>query len=446
MQRREFLESTAGAVAWTALSVSRVRGANDRVSLGLIGSGSRGRVLLRLMRALPGVEFRAVCDVYQPSAAQAKSLAGAQAESYGDFRNLLEQKDIDAVVIATSNHWHAIPTILACDAGKDVYVEKPMTHNVKEGQVMIQTARRTKRIVAVGSQHRSAPHFREVEELIQSGKMGEVRFVRVWWFTNTFPNLLASLPDSDAPAGMDWDFYLGPAPKVPFNQNRFRSFRSYFDYAGGTVSDVAAHRLDTLHQIMHVDTPKTITAAGGRFGTQNCGDVPDLVQATCEYPGFVCSYEICDLNAHGVGGRTPGMKYYLAVGEDDRPEGLAFYGTDGAIFTDRFGYEIYPELTPDSRGQRSSGKPKYTMERTWKNATDATDLHVRNFIDCIRNRKTPNAPVEVGHKGANICHLCNIAYRTGRKLHWNGEKEVFENDPEAKQELSRRARAPWTQI
>ncbi len=445
MRRREFLEGAAGAVAWTAVSANSVMGANDRVSLGLIGCGSRSRVLLDAMKAIPGVEFRAVCDVYEPYMTRAKSTAGPQAQSFADFRKLLEQKDIDAVVIATSNHWHAIPSVLACEAGKDVYVEKPMTHNVKEGQVMVQTARRTKRIVAVGSQQRSAPHFREVEDLIQSGKLGEVRFVRVWWFKNRYPNMSPEVPDSAVPSGMDWDFYLGPAPKVPFNQNRFRNFRSYFDYAGGAVSDFGAHRLDTMHQIMHADTPKTVVAAGGRFATQNCGDVPDLVQATYEYPGFVCSYEICDLNAHGVGGRTPGRTYYFSVGEEDHPEGLAFYGTNGAVFADRFGYDIYPELTPDSR-RRGSGKPQYAAERKWKNATDATELHVRNFIDCLRSRKAPNAPVEIGHKGANICHLCNIAYRTGRKLHWNGEKEIFENDPGANREISRQARAPWTQI
>ena len=224
------------------------------------------------------------------------------ARVFGDFRKLLEQKDIDAVHIATPDHWHAIPTVLACEAGKDVYVEKPLAHNVSEGRAMVAAARKYKRIVQAGTQHRSAPHYREVERIIQSGELGEVRFVRVWNYSNLTPNGIGRTPDSPAPEGLDWDFYLGPAPKVPFNRARFLgTFRWFWDYAGGTITDFGTHRFDTVHQVMDVEAPKTVSATGGRFSLKDNGEMPDVLQATYEYDGFVLSYEACNINAHGTG-------------------------------------------------------------------------------------------------------------------------------------------------
>jgi predicted dehydrogenase len=427
-------------VLWTtALSAQRVLGANDRVGIGLIGCGGRGRYVARLMREAPNVEFRGVCDVYEQNAGSAREWAGSSSQAYSDFRKLLERKDIDAVLIGTPDHWHAIPTVLACEAGKDVYVEKPLAHNVHEGRVMVDAARKYKRIVQAGTQQRSATHFPEVAKIIQSGELGEVRFVRVWNFTNLFPNGIGNPPDSDPPEGLDWDMYLGPAPKVPYNRARFlATYRYFYDYSGGYITDFGTHRFDTVHQIMGVDTPKAVSASGGRFSLKCAGDVPDTVQVTFEYPGFIMSYEATNLNSHGLGGRTQGMKYYNARGELDRPHGMAFYGTNGALFADRIGYEIYPETGRD--------RPEPRIRPRSLNTTDATGLHARHFIDCIRNRSKSAADVEIGHRSTIIAHLGNIALKTGRKLQWDSEKERFRNDAEANRLLSRKARKPWDLI
>src|SRR5262245_7965051 len=226
MKRREFIKQTTAAVSTTAISAKRVAGANDRVIIGLIGCGGRGLDVAQLMRKVPGAEYGAVCDVYAPNAERAKQQLNDSARVFGDFRRLLELKDVDAVHIATPDHWHAIPTVMACEAGKDVYVEKPLAHNVREGRAMAAAARKHKRIVQAGTQHRSAPHYREGERINQSGALGEVRLVSVWNYSNMTPDGIGNTPDGPPPEGLDWDFYLGPAPKVPFNRSRFLgSFR-----------------------------------------------------------------------------------------------------------------------------------------------------------------------------------------------------------------------------
>ncbi len=409
-------------------------GANDHVTVGLIGCGGRGRYISGLMREAPGVEFAAAADVYLPNAERAREWAGPSATAYQDFRRLLERKDIDAVLVATPDHWHATIAVLACQAGKDVYVEKPLAHNVREGRAIVNAARRYNRIVQAGTQHRSSPHFREVQQLVQSGVIGKVNWVRVWNYANWFPQGIGREPDSDPPTGLNWDFYLGPAPYVPYNRKRFLvTYRWFWDYSGGYITDFGTHRLDTVHQVMGVTAPQTIAASGGRFSLHDAGEIPDVLQVTYEYPGFVMSYESCLLNGHGVGGRTPGMKYYNAKGAEDRPNGMAFYGTDGALYADRIGYEVYPE-------------PKSTLERKQMNTTDATKLHTANFIDCVRSRNAPNAEVEIGHRSTTVAHLGNIAFKTGKKLHWNAATEEFIDDGEASKLLSREARKPWDLI
>ena len=428
MQRRKFL-GVAGLAA-----AQRVIGANDRVVVGLIGCGGRGRYVAGLMRDAPGVEFAATADVYLPNAERAREWAGPAAKAYQDFRRLLERKDIDAVLIATPDHWHAAIAVLTCQAGKDIYVEKPLAHNVREGRAIVTAARRYDRIVQAGTQHRSSPHFREVQEIVQSGAIGKVNWVRVWNYANLFPQGIGREPDSDPPAGLDWNFYLGPAPFVPFNRKRFLvTYRWFWDYSGGYITDFGTHRLDTVQQVMGVTAPRTIAASGGRFSLQDAGEIPDVLQVTYEYPGFVLTYESCLLNGHGIGGRTPGMKYYNTKGAEDRPNGMAFYGTNAALYADRIGYEIYPE-------------PKSSLDRKQMNTTDATKLHAANFIDCVRSRKPPNADVEIGHRSTTVAHLGNIAFKTGKKLHWNAGTEEFTDDGEASKLLSRQARKPWDLI
>lgn len=428
--RRRFL----GASAVTAASYSRVLGANERVRIALIGCGGRGRYVARFMREAPGAAFVAVADVRTAQAQAAKQWAGEEAVSYSDFRRVLERNDVDAVLVATPDHWHANITILACEAGKHVYVEKPLAHNVHEGRAMVTAARRHDRVVQVGTQHRSAPHYREVQEIVQSGGLGEVHFVRVWNYFNMLPDGIGRAADSGVPAGTDWEMYLGPAPRRPYNAKRIgATFRWFWDYAGGTITDFGVHRFDTVHQVMGADTPLTVSASGGRYTLRDMGEMPDTLQVTWEYPGFVLSYESSTLNAHGTGGRTPGMKYYNMRGNEDHPHGEAYYGTKATLVADRVGYEIFPE-------------PGQGVEPARKNTTDATSIHAKHFVDCVRGLAKTCADVETGHRGTAAAHLGNISYKTGRKLRWDGKKEEFTGDPEANRLLFREPRKPWDLI
>jgi predicted dehydrogenase len=399
------------------------------------------------MREVPGVTFAAACDVYETNALRAREWAGPGAAHYKDFRRVLERKDIDAVLVATPDHWHAAITVLACQAGKHVYVEKPLAHNIREGQAMAAAARRSGRVCQAGTQHRSAPHIAEAAQIVRSGELGAVHFVRVWNYVNMHPRGIGREPDAAPPEGLDWDFYCGPAPLVPFNRKRFLStYRWFWDYAGGYITDYGTHRFDTVHQIMGAAAPLAVSAAARRFALDDAGEMPDVLQATYEYPGFILSYEACNLNAHGVGGRTPGMRYYNARGSEDRPNGMAFYGTSGALFVDRLGYELYPEPQsagwPPPRGAAAG----FRAERKQKQGADATALHARAFIDAIRNGGPPAASIEDGHRATNVAHLGNIASKTGLKLKWDPKREEFDGQPEASALLGRKARKPWDLI
>ncbi len=453
MERRQFIQQVAGAalVSATPLSGPRILGANDRVNVGLIGCGGRGRADADLLRQFPGVNVVAVCDVYEPHAEAAKTWAGAGCRSYGDFRKLLEQWDVDAVLVATPDHWHAAITVLACQAGKDVYVEKPLAHSIREGRKMVEAARRYNRVVQTGTQHRSAPHFRQAAEIVQSGQIGPVHFVRVWNYLNMSPDGIGRAADSAPPPGLDWDFYLGPAPRVPFNKNRFLvSYRWFWDYAGGMATDYGTHRLDSVHQVMGVDAPRSAAGAGGRFELADGAETPDVVQITYEYPGFVLSYEASMLNDHGCGGRTPGKKYYLTRSADDRPHGIAFYGSKGSLFADRVGFEVYPEPRgesgPGAANTSGAAVEGYRAEQVEVAGEDATGLHLKNFIECVRTRQKPKADVEIGHRSTIVPHLGNIAFRTGHKIRWDAEREQILDDQKASELLDRPARKPWDLI
>lgn len=418
--RRTFL-------GWTALSYGRIQGASDRVRVALVGCGGRGRYVSKFMREVDGVDLVAVCDVYAPKAQE------GGAKSYGDFRKVLEDRDVDAIHIATPEHWHAAITVLSIQADKHVYVEKPLAHNIREGRQMVEAAQKTKKIVLPGTQHRSAEHYAEVAQLVQSGLIGEVHFVRVWNYFNMLPNGIGRVEDSDPPQGLDWDFYLGPAPKVPFNAKRYGpTFRYFWDYCGGPISDFGVHRFDSVHQIMASDRPMAISASGGRFVLRDSGEMPDILQASYQYPSWVMSYETSSMNAHGIGGRTPGQRYYNMKGNYDRPHGEAFYGTKGTIFTDRIGYEVWFE------GEKEAPRKM--------NTKDATALHARHFIECIRGNEKPKTDALAAHRSTNIAHLGNIAFKTRRKLVWDADKEQFAGDAEANAMLYRTPRKPWNLI
>jgi len=472
MQRRDFLRTAGvGAAALSAVSYERVYGANDRLRVALIGCGGRGTFDARLMRGTPediqavapenyhdgnldsrlkeprNVEIAALCDVYGSRVDAAKKWA-PQAKTYDDFRKLLADKEIDAVIVATPDHWHAQVLILACEAGKDVYCEKPVFYRLAEAKAMVAAVRHNKRIVQVGTQHRSADHIAEAAKMIQSGKIGEVHFVRVWNYMGiAYGN--PPVPDSDPPADLNWDAWLGPAPKVPFNRNRL-NYRSFMDYTNGIITDYGNHRFDSVHQIMGVELPKTAVSSAVRFNKTRAGDIYDMQTCIFEYPTFILNYEACNYNGHGLGGRTAGMRYYGMMGPEDRPHGMAFYGTEAALFVDRIGMELYPEpKLPEAGAGRGPGRGRRSMaweprmEKIKVNEDEPTPLHTKNFVDFVRARKEPFANIEVGVRATTIGCIGNVAYWTGRKVKWDAEARNFPGDAEANKFLFRPYRKPW---
>ncbi len=427
---------------------------NARVRVGLIGCGGRGMYVATHMRNVPNVEFVAVCDVHQTSLLRAQAWAGAGCDAYRDFRQVLDRNDIDAVLIATPDHWHAIITILACQAGKDVYVEKPLGLTIHDGRAMVQAARDHACIVQTGMQQRSAAHIETMRDIIRDGRLGNVRFVRIWNYQNTSPGRLPQNLPSSPPQELDWDFFLGPAPKVAYDPNRYSNFRRYWDYSGGLVTDYGTHRFDSMRQAMSLDSlpledsvPMTVSATGGRYEVHDGSEDPDMIQVTYQFKNFVLSYEASLMNAFGSGYRTPGRPYYRMLGTHDRPHGMAFYGTEGTIFADRLGFELYPELKPGRRADKL--KPEDVTADLFRTASasgrseDSTYLHAQNFIECIRSRKSPSADVAIGHASSLLPHLGNIAYRTGEKIIWDAANETISNSEAGTKMLRRDARKPW---
>ena len=448
MNRRDFLVTTAAAVvgAGTDLAGARGQGAtqpsppgevagartsapSDRVRVAVIGTGRQGVNDMRAHMALPDVEVVAICDVYEPNLAIAAE-AAPNAVREPDFRRILDRQDVDAVIIGTPDHWHALQTVMACQAGKDVYVEKPTSVAITEGRRMVEAARKYSRIVQVGTQQRSQPHFADVVGFVRSGKLGTITMVRAWNVGNQAPEGIGSPPDGNPPPGLDWDLWLGPAPKVPFNPNRFgvypeawSYFRYFWDYAGGLMTDWGVHLIDIVHWAMDVDAPSAVTAIGGKLALQDNRDTPDTLVATYQYPGFVMCYETRSANGRPI---------------NEHGYGIEFYGTEGTLFVDRGGFNVVPER------RRVSGQE--FMDRTDPvsgTAPPPTTSHARNFIDCVKSRALPICDIEIGHRSSSAAILGNLAYRSGASLRWNGkEEEIADNDAAAKL-LERRYRKPW---
>ena len=446
MQRRDLLKATAAAGPF----LGNVLGANDRIVVGQIGLGARGYYELTICLRTADVRVAALCDVYQPLVDHAVKKVAGGARGYQDFRHVLDRKDIDAVFVSTPDHWHAPISILACQAGKDVYCEKPLNHTIAEGRRMVEAARRYKRVVQTGSQQRSAPHFAKVRELIQSGHIGKVSFIECWNAANEYPQGCGTPPDSDPPEGLNWDLYLGPAPKVPYNRNRFIwHYRWFWDYSGGMMTDWGAHHMDSIHHIMGVDAPLAVSASGARFLPDN-RETPDFCRTVFEYPGFIASY-----TSSSASTQAPLNRRY----------GMLFHGTLGAIFVDRSGWEVLPEIRRgdgavadmvaallDSRREpaptrAAPAEPKPLCEPLKVTGIsldpEIQEVHVRHWLDCIRNRKTPVADWEIGHRSVTACHLGVIAYRTGRKIRWDARAERILGDPEAERMMTKPYRAPW---
>ena len=438
MTRRDFVETvgmTAGASALLgAPAASSAASANEKIRLALIGAGSRGNQLLDSFLPQDDVEIIAVADVDDhhagDTADRVRKAKGNTPVTARDYRAMLERKDLDAVIIATPDHWHALPAIHAVLAGKDVYVEKPVAHNVAEGQAMLRAARKTGKIMAVGTQQRSSTHFQNAVEIVRSGKLGKVFWVQTWNFENISPVGMGRYPDGPAPLCVDYDRWLGPAPLHAFNPNRFHLlFRWYFDYAGGMMSDWGVHLNDIVLWALNAKGPKSVYTTGGILTSDDDRDTPDTMQVVYEFPECTLTYSM----RKGNGLKFNGHDY-----------GILFCGTDGSLLLDRSGFEVIPDkvVLPYGIKLAHGDRPlrKIELKPETAKGVDGQDAHVRNFLDCVKSRALPTCDIEIAQRSTNTCHLGNISYKLGRRLEWDAENETFKNDSEANTLLSRQPR------
>jgi predicted dehydrogenase len=423
------LAAAAGAPAEAAGQKGRKPAPSDRVSIAVIGCGGQGRADLGAFLRIPAVDCLAVAEVDDQRLAEAVDFAtserGRRPDGYRDFRKILDRKDIQAVVVAAPDHWHALPTILACQAGKDVYVEKPLATSIAEGRAMIKAARRYNRIVQVGTQQRSSDHFRDAVAFVRSGELGRLRFVRAWACLD-WKGSIGHPADGAPPAGVDYNFWLGPAPQRPFNPMRFHhNFRWFWDYSGGLQVDWGAHMVDVVLWALG-DSPMSAAASGGKFGfPEDIRETPDSQKSLIEFKGYHVLWE------HMIG---------CGVGPWQREHGVEFHGQNGILVVDRGGWEVYSEtdnLNRPARVFRMTPRPRQSSSQDFHLA------HVRNFIECLKTRATPAGDVEGAHLSILPCHLANIAFRVGRRVRWDAEKEEVIGDPEAQRLVGRVYRKPW---
>ena len=441
MNRREFAASLAAPVA------ARPAAPNGRIGIGIIGCGGMGRNDLADFARCPEVQVTAVCDVFRPNLELALKMTGGKAEGYADYRRVLDRKDVDAVVIATPDHWHALMTVDACRAGKDVYVEKPISHNIREGRLMVEAARRHKRVVQVGIQQRSGAHFQRAVKAVHEGRIGAVHYAECWNHRQASPKGMGFPPDAATPAGLDWDLWLGPAPGIPYNPAR-RNFRMFWDYAGGELTNWGVHLVDVVHWALQADAPLSAVSSGGKYYIKDCRDCPETQETLFEYPGFLLKYSTLAHSSFGPNGDS-GARPFGSYG-------ILLHGTLGTLFIDRAGYQITPQMTQQAEKSGAQGSRDAYDDLTGvglyytangaaeRGATSLQHMpHVRNFLDCMKTRERPAGDIETGHRGTAVCLLGNIAYRTGRKLLWDAAAERITNAPEANALLTRAYRAPW---
>ncbi|MCA9105286.1 MAG: Gfo/Idh/MocA family oxidoreductase [Planctomycetales bacterium] len=418
LSRRRFLARTAGTAAFLAAAPTfvpaRAFGANDRVLTGHIGLGGQGRGNLRALSD----HAIALCDVdsrHLQAAAKEAQDRGRECELFSDYRMLLERDDIDAVVVSTPDHWHALPVIHACEAGKDVYCEKPLSLTIAEGRAMVEAARKNNRIVQTGSQQRSAGNFRRACELVRNGYLGAIKEVHVGIAASNHPfRNREPIADSDPPAELNYDMWLGQAPWRPYNELHVHyNFRFFWDYSGGQMTNWGAHHIDIAHWGLGMDESGPLAIEGqAEFNAQGWHDVSETCRITYRYPNDVT----------------------LIVGQQQRDIGMGtkFIGEKGTLHVDRGKLSADPaeiletELAEDDVRLYESGN------------------HHGNFIDCVKSRELPICDVEIGHRTATACHLGNIAIRLGRAIRWNAADEKIEGDDEAAAMCSRPMRAPWT--
>ena len=400
MKRRDVLgligsAATAGVLAKTSAAGY---GANETINIGCIGVGGRCQALIAALKRVPNVRLGAVCDVWDKRLTEARQLAAPEAFSTKDYHKLLARQDIDAVVIASPDHWHVPMTVDACAAGKDVYVEKPLTHDLSEGQRVIDAQNKHKRIVQVGMQQRSMPHIVKAYERVKAGRLGEIHKVHLTWNRNTL-RAQNYKPKVD-PKSVDWKRFLGTAKDQPFDPYRFCHWRWFWDFGGGVLTDLGVHWLDVVHWFCDLDHPAEAATIGDHFMSKGVWETPDTAQTLMRYPDREVQvyFEATFINA-----RNGAM--------------VEFMGREATLYIDRGRYEI----TPD-RGKK--GEPEQMVLGDGPKGLDfyskpeAEVLHLTHWVECLRSRKKPNTPAEAGVSAVTGAHLGNLAYRTGKVAHW----------------------------
>jgi len=427
MERRQLLASATAAFT-TSLFTGNVRGANDKVAVGFIGLGAMGSGNLGYSMKVPDIVPTAICDIYQPHLERAEAAAkkgGFQPKSVKDFRDVIADKSIDAVCISTPDHWHAYMTVEACKAGKDVYVEKPSCVYVEEGQKMVAAARKYKRIVQAGTMQRSGGYFQKAKELVKSGAAGEVTFCHAYQSGMAKKTGFGSPADAPVPDGLDWEMWLGPAPKVPFNPNRwgvktttFPTFRYFWDYAGGAMTDWGVHLIDPLHQCFDEVMPMSISAMGSKFYIQDNVETPDTMLATFHYPKFISSYESRTCNPLPMFG--------------DQGAASVINGSEATIIVNRSGCRLIPN-------------DKSKQPQVWEKDQNMSQMNVphwRNWIDCVHTRQAPTSEIETCVRSSTVCLLANLSMRHKSWLDWDEKNWTVKQDA-VKPFLKAKYRKPW---
>lgn len=425
--RRRFLKTTGGALtsAFAGFGIQKTRSPSDTVSVGLIGCRNMGYWLMHHALNLANVVCGGLCDVdrnvLERRAGDIKKQTGNAPTLYSDYRELLENKDIDAVLIGTPDHWHCLQAVRALEAGKHVYVEKPLARTIAEGEVIVKAARRYGKVVQVGQHQRSGAHWQKIVKLIESGHLGKIRTVRLW-ANFDYGKGPERMQDEPVPEGVDYDLWLGPAPERPFNQNRFHGvWRFDWDYGGGLITDWGAHLFDIpLWALSIAGPPQSVSSIGGIFsGEERAIDMADTQSVIYQFDDFNMVWE------HNGG---------LETGPYGRNYGIAFVGNKGTLVVNREGWEIIPEEEED--------KPLIEQVPYQESGEGGHDAHVANFVDCIRNNSKPNCPVEAGNLAAFYGHIGNIAHRTNRRLQWNKEGALIGRN-ELSHLITPEYRSPW---
>lgn len=396
--RREFLAGTAktSAIAGGVLAASswqRVAGANDRIVLGVLGPGARGQRVMEHFLTFPEVEVVALCDIYDEHLGQANDKLAGKAQTFTDYRKVLEVKDIDAVLIATPDHWHKTMAIDACNAGKDVYIEKPLTFDIAEGQEIIKATRLNDRVMQVGMQQRSGKHYFEAKQrYFDTGRLGKITIARTWWHGNSYH--LRKAPFTSKPAGLNWKKFLGPRPWRDWDVQQYWNWRAYLDFGGGQITDLFTHWIDVVQWFIGEDLPNSSVGAGGVYHYKDGRTAPDTIHVLLEYPSeWTATFEAT---------LAPGV----------RGAGIEFIGTEGRLQITRRGYTFVPLEGPEVH---ADGDQSDQMTRD----------HVGNFLECIKSRQRPNGDVLVGHRSAQSSHLGNIAYLEKKRIEFDPIREVI---------------------